>query len=547
MVVLTLFVGSPKEVSMHASTDGARLEELVTTMSARMATLTRTLGTWVQEAPHNLQAIEEHVLRIIKEVGATLVTGLCALRTPAQPPRTVPCPCGQPAAYQRQRPATVMTILGPLTVERPYYHCAACGQGQQPLDAELQLCAGSRSAGLDELLALLGATQDSFAEAAAVLDRLTLVHLSPNSVRDATEALGAVLVADQAQHATAAQAGQARLAADSPSPQRLYITMDGVLAHLHERGWSELKVGCCYQTHSRPERKRPEKLEIRAHSLSYVSALVEAERFGDHLWQEAVRRGVLEAEEVVVVGDGAHWIWNIADAQFPQATQIVDWYHASEYVWGAASTIWGERHPQREAWAHHQLDRLWAGQVEQVLGELEQHQGAGEGVDAALSYYATHRTRMDYAAYRARGLQIGRGSVESGCKQLVSARLKGAGMIWEAAGAEEVAVVRAWLKSGRWAAAMRLRTAPRRGYARPGGGRAGAAGGSGGGGAPGGAADSPAAGPTARGLPPEVLAQVQAEQAQERQQHPWRHPWSRKQQRAHQEERAGQARPAAAA
>ena len=132
------------------------------------------------------------------------------------------------------------------------------------------------------------------------------------------------------------------------------------------------------------------------------TALVEAERFGDHLWQEAARRGVMEADEVVVVGDGAHWIWNIATAQFPQATQIVDWYHASEYVWKAAHAIWGKQEPQRAEWAQRQLDALWEGKVAQVLEEVEQHHGAGEGVEEALSYYTTHQARLDYAAYRAR-------------------------------------------------------------------------------------------------------------------------------------------------
>jgi len=531
---------------MNASTDVARLEDLVTTMSERMATITRTLGTWVQQAPHDLQEIEQHVLRIVKELGATLVAGLTALLVPTQPPRTVACPCGHLAAYQRQRPATVTTILGPLTLTRPYYLCGVCGHGLHPVDAQLGLCAGGRSAGLDELVALLGATQDSFAEAAAVLERLTLVHISPNSVLDATEELGATLVAHQAQQVAQTAAGHELPVAATPSPERLYITMDGVLAHLHARGWSELKVGCCYQTRSRPARKRPEKLEIRAHSLSYVTALVEAESFGDHLWQEAARRGVMEAEEVVVVGDGAHWIWNIADAQFPQATQIVDWYHASAYVWKAASAIWGEREPQRADWAHRQLGRLWEGKVGQVLVELEQHQGAGEGVEEALSYYTTHQGRMDYAAYRARGLQIGSGSVESGCKQLVSARLKGAGMIWDAEGAEQVAVVRAWLKSGRWAEAMGLRAARGRGYERKEHVRKREEGGAVVGGEQA-AGVSPGAVPAGRGLAPEVLAQVRAEMAQERQQHPWRRPWSRKQQRAHYEERGDHVRPAAAA
>ena len=520
---------------MHPSTDDTRLEQLVTTMTARMAHITRTLGTWVQEAPHDLQAIEEHVLRLVKELGATLLAGLCTLLTPAHPARTVPCPCGHAAAYQRQRPATVTTILGSLTVERPYYLCATCGQGQHPLDAELDLCAGSRSAGLDELLALLGATHDSFADATTVLERLTLVHVSPNGARAATEALGAVLLADQTQHATAAQAGQGRPAADPVPPPRLYITMDGVLAHLHAQGWSEVKVGCCYQTHTRPERKRPERLEIRAHSLSYVTALAEAETFGWHLWQEAARRGVQDASEVVVVGDGAHWIWNLADLHFPGATQIIDWYPASQYVWGAANAIWGDTHPRREAWAQRQLDQLWAGQVAEVLAELEPYQAAGEGVTAALSYYTTHRGRMDYAAYRARGLQVGSGSVESGCKQLVSARLKGAGMIWDAPGAEAVATVRAWLKSERWAEAMALRPPRTRRYQRqhpPREPEVDAAEGPAAPEAPDAGDQRAAAAPETRRLPTAMVAQVRAELAAAQAQHPWRKAWSRKRQRA---------------
>jgi len=265
-----------------------------------------------------------------------------------------------------------------------------------------------------------------------------------------------------------------------------------------------------------------------------VTALAEAETFGWHLWQEAARRGVLEAAEVVVVGDGAHWIWNMADTHFPGATQILDWYHASTYVWEAASAIWGERHPQREAWAQRQLDLLWDGQVEQVLVELAQRQTAGEDVTAALTYYTTHRKRMAYAAYRARGLQIGSGSVESACKQLVSARLKQAGMIWDAPGAEAVATVRAWLQSGRWADAMALRPARGRAYQRQHAQHPHA------GGVPEAAAARPGAAAAdsagsavreGRGLPPEVLATIRAELGQDQGPHPWRHAWSVKRQR----------------
>jgi hypothetical protein len=450
---------------LNPTTDAARTEQLVTTLTERMTTLTRTLSTWMQEQEHSLAELEHHLIRLLKELGASLLTGLAQLAVPAEPPRSIPCSCGQEAVYQRERPAQVTTLLGPIHIQRPYYLCAACGVGQHPLDAQLQICAGSRSQALDELLALLGATQDSFVQAAQVLERLSLIHLSANSVRDATEQLGALLLEHQTQpQSERPPSPPARALTTSPS--RLYITMDGVLAHLHERGWSELKVGCCYHTRSRVDRKRPERLELRAHSASYVTALEEAQSFGWRLWQEAVRRGVLSSDEVVVLGDGAHWIWNIAERHFPRAIQIVDWYHASEYLWNAASAIWGESSPERQTWAKAQLDLLWEGKVEQVLVELQKWLSSGEAVEAAVSYYTEHQGRMDYASYRSRGLQIGSGSAESACKQLVSARLKQAGMIWNADGAEAVAVVRAWLKSERWEEAIRLRGGRRRGYRR---------------------------------------------------------------------------------
>ncbi len=515
---------------MYPTTPLSPTEHLVSTMTERLAALTRTLSTWMLEHDHSLAELEHHTLRLLKELGASLVAGLCSLAAQPHPSPSLSCACGHQALYQRERKAQLTTLLGPITFWRSYYLCPACGLGQHPLDAQLQICAGSRSQALDELLALLGATQDSFVQAAQVLERLTLVQLSANSVRDATEQLGAVLLEDHPQPLAQQGAGLMARPSATQRPKRLYISMDGVLAHLHQRGWSEIKVGCCYQTDTRVNHKRAGGLDIRAHSASYVSALCEAREFGWRLWQEAVRRGVLEAEEVVVLGDGAHWIWNIAEQHFPRATQIVDWYHASQYLWSAASAIWGEASAQRGEWAHAQLELLWQGKVAEVLLDLEQWRERGEAVEAALSYYTEHQTRMDYASYRARGLQIGSGSAESACKQVVSARLKGAGMIWEAAGAEAVAMVRAWLKSERWEEAMALRRVRKRGYRRkqartqPEGNRQ--------------AAKEQTSEPVERGgqerqqtMSAEVLAQVRGELAEQRGKNVWRRGWSVRRQR----------------
>ena len=129
------------------------------------------------------------------------------------------------------------------------------------------------------------------------------------------------------------------------------------------------------------------------------------------------------------------------------ATQIVDWYHATHYLWQAAHAVYGEGTPLAKRWAKRRLAELWAGQVPKVLAALRRHQQGGPAVAEALTYYTNHQHRMADAQYRARGLPIGSGTMESGCKQIVTARLKQAGMIWSLGGARAVAAVRTWLKS----------------------------------------------------------------------------------------------------
>lgn len=452
-------------MSDHTTTQTTR-DQFVTDMVQRMATLARTLSDWVTSEPHTLSEVEQLVIRTIKDLGATLIAGLCQLTVPSYPPPTLPCDCGALALFQRSRPATVKTVLDTISITRPYYLCPACHHGFSPLDQQLAFCAGGISAGLEELLALLGATEDSFAQAASVLEKLTLVSVCPNSVRDATERLGQCLHAHEQHLVQTAQATSTPPPLRQPPITRMYISMDGILVHLHDDGWKEVKLGTVYTTSTHVPRKRPEKLELRAVAHSYVTDLADAATFGSRLWAEAAQRGVLTATEVVVVGDGAHWIWNLADEYFPDAVQIVDWYHASEYVWTAAHAIYGQGSDLAKRWAAEQLERLWEGQVADVIATLQEHLSAGAVVQETLTYYSNQQQRMRYAEYRARGMQIGSGTIESGCKQVIGARLKLAGMIWERSGAQAVATVRTWLRSGRWEEAMRLRPPLRRRYVR---------------------------------------------------------------------------------
>ncbi len=156
---------------------------------------------------------------------------------------------------------------------------------------------------------------------------------------------------------------------------------------------------------------------------------------------------------------GEAFVQHMTDQMATLARTLRDWVQAE------TRSLYGEGSSLRVAWAQQWRDALWKGQVAEVFAALEPYRSKGDGVTAALSYFTTHQTRMDYPRYRARGLQIGSGTIERACKQLMRARLKLAGMIWDAEGAEAV-VVRAWLKSDRWGEALRLRPPPQRAYRR---------------------------------------------------------------------------------
>jgi hypothetical protein len=298
-------------------------------------------------------------------------------------------------------------VPGRITIERAIDPCQHCGTSHAPLDRQMQIAAGGHRLGLQERLALLGATRDSFAQAASVPERPCLVQGCPNSVRAATEDSGAVLTAHAQEVVTTAQTIHTTPPAAQDAPSRVSLCMDGVVAHVHAAGWQEITAGCVSTTRTRIPHQRPETPVIQAEPQRDLAALMDAGTFGWRRWAAARRRGVSDQTDLGVSGDGAHGIGNLADEHVPQATRIVDWYHASQYVWRAAATIDGATGALRIPWARQHLDALWEGRVADVLAALEPYCANGEGVADALSSFTTQQRRMGDAAYRARGLRVG--------------------------------------------------------------------------------------------------------------------------------------------
>lgn len=417
----------------------------------------------------DLRDLEVATLAAMKRVGQQFLRLLVEACQPAQPADTIACRCGGTAAYVRHREGTVITLMGQIRVSRAYYLCDDCHEGTYPLDEKLGFCAGALSAALQEALAMTG-VHLPFELASDLFERLTQVAISDNGVREATERIGQErLEADESLVEAAWDLQRLELPeGPSEAPKRLYGSVDETSVHTEE-GWRKPKLGSWYTTDEPPLDKPPDEWELRGEEISYYGDITEAEDFGRLMYVTGLQRGAHRAEELIFIADGAQWIWRLVEDHFPNALQIVDWYHAAEYVWKVAHGVYGEGSDLAEAWANKRLTELWEGDFEAMLSAFRAHLNPtqkDDPVQKAITYFQNNRDRMRYPEFRAQGLQIGSGTIESGCKRVISARLKQAGMIWSLKGARQVIKARAMLLSNEWDDFCQQRQPLRRTYCR---------------------------------------------------------------------------------
>ena len=392
-----------------------------------------------------LEMAEATVREEVLAIGARLLEASLAARGSGKAGARRACPCGGSATFEGSRPKGVQTVVGWITIRRAYYACAACGHGHCPLDAALGVARDALSPGVRRLASQLGALLP-FAGAARTLEDTARVRLSASTVRGVTEAVGARREAAVAAEIAAAWTVGLPPARGAP-PDRLYVAMDGVRILGADGAGREVKVGVVVPVRRTAGGERRE-------AASYAAGLEPAPAFGQRLALEAHRRGLERAGLVAVLGDGAEWIWNLAAEHFPSATQIVDWFHASERVWDLGRALFGEETAETTAWVAAQLDRLADGQAATLAAEWQALACRGETLavrDAQVTYFTNQAPRMAYDRYRAAGWDIGSGMVESACKHVIAAREKGPGMRWSEAGAHTVAAVRVLLLNDRWA------------------------------------------------------------------------------------------------
>jgi hypothetical protein len=426
-------------------------EALPASIVAGLDQLGQTLRQWAQthrDAP--LATHEQGVLEAVRAalpalLGAVVQESTTAL-APAQRRWREPCPtCGTRREARHQwRPRRVHTQCGRLRYERPRYRCRPCRREWSPADETLGVAPRARiSRGLDAWLAEVGAVT-AFAPAARLLETLTGLRVSDETLRQHCERQGAALeAAQQAAIARVQATGEAATAVEA-APGTLLVEADGVMVRYRPTGWHEVKVGLVAGC-----------VEGLLQAPSYVAAREEAAAFGPRLLTEAARRGALEVvrwagprtgaglavlRPVVVLGDGAVWIWHLAAEHFGERVEIVDFYHASEHVWALAQALYGPGTAAAVAWATARLHTLrhagGAALLAALRGLRPTTAEAKDALRRERGYFRTNVARMAYPTFVEQGLPIGSGAVESAAKHLVQWRMKRPGARWSPAGGQ---------------------------------------------------------------------------------------------------------------
>ena len=337
-------------------------------------------------------------------------------------------------------------MFGSFLLERDYYYHEGKKQGHYPADAALGLENGHTPA-LTRLMCLEGADETSYQKAEQHLAETGGIHVSARQIQRMVQRVG-----------TSAQAWQEREAQPGGSAVPvMYVSADGTGVPMRKEelagragkqpdGSAKTRMaylGCVFTQHRTDEKGHP----VRDYeSTTYVSSFGPIEEFGPCLRQDAIRRGLALALQVVLLIDGAEGLANMGRLCFPSAIQIVDFYHALEHAGKVLLALLGSKeHPEYKRRLGRWAKRLLNDKVELLIAQTRQEcagQAQAQAVEKELHYFVNNAERMQYGTFRARGFFIGSGVIEAGCKTVIGARCKQSGMFWGEPGAQNVLALR---------------------------------------------------------------------------------------------------------
>ena len=420
----------------------------------------------------DLEAWETALRTAVLLCGAKILAGLLEGIGSGRRPERVLCECGTPMESHGLKEKEFLTILGSVTYSRSMFQCPSCQATRYPGDEVLDVVETTRSPGLRRMMARAG-SKSTFKEGREDLKVYAGIEVSAKDVERVAERIGQQTEAWARQEREAILQQSETVQSENTIPL-LYISYDGtgvpmtkteLVGHKGKQGdgsakTREAKLGCIFTQTTTDVKGFPVR---DPGSTSFVGAIETAEPFGLRIYGEALRRGLPQAQQVVVLGDGAPWIWNIAETHFPEATLILDLYHAREHISALCKLLLGSNEKQ----IGQQRLRWWtdldSGRVEKIIlqarQKLPQDPETKKKAETEIHYLEKNKEHMRYSQFRAQGLFVGSGVVEAGCKTLIGQRLKQSGMEWSIRGANAIISLRCIIQSGRFEDFWESRTA----------------------------------------------------------------------------------------
>ena len=370
------------------------------------------------------------------------------------------CPsCGIKMRNLDRREKQIVTLLGSCEYSRNYYGCD-CGAHAIPKDEALGVSGTKFTQTVKRVTAQIAAS-DSFKDTSANLKYLCGIDVSAKESERIAEGIGAEIIAQKDIEIKQSLTELNPSEPEQPVPI-VYVEYDGTGIPIRKQELAgvkgkqsdgsartrEIKTGCIFTQSGVDDKGKP----IRdPDSTTYFSQIGQFELFGELLYSEAVKRNIDFAEKVVVIGDGAKWIWNLANNNFPGATEIIDLYHAKEHLFDLLRTFITDKTQLHEQKSHF-YTMLENGNIDEMVACFSEFTAITEEQAEKLriesNYFMQNKKRMQYKDFRDQGLFVGSGVIEAACKNVIGKRLKQSGMLWSIAGANKIAALRCAVLSG---------------------------------------------------------------------------------------------------
>lgn len=432
------------------------------------------LSRSIQASDQTMGHLEEEILQKTRDLERTVLEEAAQKKADQAPPV---CPvCGHKLSRVTQgHERSYQTRFGVVTIRRLRGWCRRCQCWRFPADHLLGLAeTGSCSPGVQEMGAL-AVSKLPVGEASAVIERLTGVRL-PRATLDREARRQGQRAEDKRQQmddqmSQGAGAKQQELAlqlGQALEPFTLVIELDawnirerndrdwGHTEELRQAGqepewWHWVYGGTCFRLSQRVRTAGGRSLILSRGTVMTRGGIDELKR---QLWAEAMRHGLGQAKEVLVVADGAVWIWNLVADRFPQGRQRLDPWHALQHLWAVAHALFPEDEAQAAVWIKPLKDKLFKSQAAEVIAELDEvlkklRGWRREAVQGERNYLANNEQRLDYKGAKKRGEPLGSGAMESTCKQY-QVRFHRSGQFWTRQGDEALMCVETFWRNRRW-------------------------------------------------------------------------------------------------